>query len=325
MPNALVTGISGQDGSYLAELLLEKGYTVHGYTRCESELGCSEHLRNSLTLHSFAPIDELKWGELFASTKPTEIYHLAADSFVPNGWTDPVGNVESNLRLTIRIVEAARRHSPQSKIMNACSREVFGCTDLAKANEDTPMNPITPYGVNKAASRWFCTSYREKYGMFVASAILFNHESPRRPISFVTRKITHGAARIANSDAEHLELGSVEAERDWGFAGDFVDAMWRMLQLEQAEDFVLGTGQTYSIAKFAELAFSAVGLEWKKHVVSNANFHRARDTNALAADCSKAADLLGWQPTTTLEELVQMMVSSDMDIVQKNLSDRRTA
>ncbi|MCA9130573.1 MAG: GDP-mannose 4,6-dehydratase [Planctomycetales bacterium] len=326
MRTAIVTGITGQDGSYLAEMLLAKGYRVHGVARTSSgDRRLSRQLLDQIELHRFPLDDAQRWKQLMGEVQPQEFYHLAADSFVPNGWSDPVGNIESNLALTVRILEAVRTTVPEARFLNACSREVFGAARHSLASEETPMQPVTPYGINKAASRHFGRVYREQHQMFVANAILFNHESPRRPVEFVTRKISFGAARIALGLDDRLELGDLSARRDWGYAPDFVDGMWRMLQLDQPQDFVLGTGQLYSIAEFAEYAFSAAGIDWKRHVVSRATFLRQSDTAALAADNAKAQALLDWRPSITLPQLAERMVLHDLAMLQQQAAHSRRA
>lgn len=314
---ALITGIKGQDGSYLAELLLRKGYTVHGVTRSPSRF--SENLGSiarSLQLHPFSR-DASFWTTLVEELQPTELYHLAANSFVPSSWDDPVENLAVNTGVTTRILEAVRRHSPATRVLNACSREIFGIPSESVANEDTAMRPHTPYGIHKAAARWMVNSYCDRYGIFASNAILFNHESPRRPAEFVTRKITKHAAEIRLGITDCLELGNHHALRDWGFAGDFVDAMWRALQIDTPEDFVIGTGVVHSIADFASKAFARVDLNWEDHVVSNEKFSRQRDSLVLAADISKAEELLDWRPRVCLDELVSMMVDCDLAAYQQ--------
>ncbi len=324
-PNALITGISGQDGSYLAELLMERGYEVHGVTRSASSgLGCSQHLRGRIQVHALdaatnGPVD-CRWAELIGSLQPAELYHLAADSFVPNGWERPLQNLDANTGLTIRILEAIRLHSPHTRLLNACSREIFGPNAAGLASEQTPMQPTTPYGINKAAARWMVNTYRDRYQLFAASAILFNHESPRRGVQFVTRKISHAAARIRNGLLAQLELGNLQAKRDWGFAGDYVDGMWRMLQSDVPEDFVIGTGQTHSIEDFAHRAFEHVGMDWRKYVRSVPALSRTGDAPSMAADNSRIRERLGWQPRVQFTELVSMMVDADLQQCQQDLS-----
>lgn len=315
MTRALITGIRGQDGSYLAELLLAKGYSVHGITRAgTTDLGCSRHLAQQITLHRVAELSD--WQRIVADTQPQELYHFAADSFVPSGWEQPLKNLESNTGITIRLLEAVRHHSPETKFLNACSREVFGQSSETWANEDCPMQPTTPYGINKAASRWMTHAYRDRHGTFATNAILFNHESPRRSVRFVTRKVTRAVAEFRFGRQQKLELGSLSARRDWGFAGDFVDAMWRMLQHETPDDFVVGTGVTHSIEDLVSIAFTSAGLDWRAYVSTVPQFARPNDSACLAADTTKAKSLLNWTPQVTFGELVTQMVHADCEALE---------
>ena len=325
---ALITGISGQDGSYLAELLLAKGYVVHGYSRDTlGDLGCSQHLQNDLTIHRFAANNQHKWERLLAVVRPDELYHLAANSFVPASWQDPVANNDANYGLTARILEALRKVSPTTRLLNACSSEVFGHRDNdgTGLNEDSPICPVSPYGISKAASKWLVASYRREYDMHVSNAILFNHESPRRDPNFVTRKITLAVARIKHGFEDHVSLGDLDAVRDWGYAGDYVDGMWRMLQLDQAEDFVLGTGKLVSIREFAAQAFSTAGLDWQDYVRIDPGLVRVRDNKRVFADCGKAESMLEWTAATPISRLINMMVESDLDLVSQMSHNRRAA
>ena len=294
---ALITGITGQDGRYLAELLCSKGYVVHGVSRrSPDELPAEFVDREDIVIHR-QHADEQFWAELIGGVQPAEIYHLAADSFVPNSWDHPIENLEINTGTTSRILEAMRHEQPTAKLVNACSREIFGNVHGESANEETPMAPITPYGIHKAAARWLVHAYRDRYGLFATNAILFNHESPRRGRQFVTRKITSHVAEIKFGLKHELKLGNLDACRDWGYAGDFVIAMWQMLQHESPEDFVLGTGQLYSIRQFVEMAFAAAGLQWDQFVRCTEEFNRAQDAGAIRADIGKAQRLLNWQPS----------------------------
>lgn len=343
---ALITGISGQDGSYLSELLLSKGYEVHGVTRSRSgKLGCSEHLVEKVRVHRLERSDRSRdpskswaqtkpniqsksattaaqWSSLIGELQPNELYHLAADSFVPNGWERPLENLSVNAGMTIEILEAIRNTSPATRMMNACSREIFGNWLDGHANEETEMRPTTPYGVNKAASRWMVQAYCERYDLFATNAILFNHESPRRREEFVTRKITKRVAEIRVGLAEDLELGYMSAKRDWGYAADYVDAMWRILQIDEPEDFVIGTGVTHSIEQFARAAFGCVDLNWETHVVAHPELARSNDGSVLAADITKAQSLLDWRPSVDFQQLVQLMIDADLKLAKQSLSDR---
>ncbi|MCR9291424.1 MAG: GDP-mannose 4,6-dehydratase [bacterium] len=312
---ALITGIRGQDGFYLADSLLAQGVNVHGVTRTPATQPGNEALDKRIHLHFVSDREEPYQGieMLIEYLCPDEIYHLAADSFVPSSWEKPAANLQINAGLTARILEAVRRYSPYTRIVNACSREIFGTCCDSQANESTSMSPVTPYGISKAASRWLTHAYRERYGLFATNAILFNHESPRRPEKFVTRKISAGVAKIALNLSNSIQLGNMSAMRDWGFAGDYVDAMIRMLQLDRPEDFVLGTGAVHSISDFASIAFQYVGLDWRKYVQWNPQLARPGDAASLAADSSKARQLLGWVPRVSFQQLVEMMVEADLN------------
>lgn len=310
---ALITGITGQDGSYLAQLLLEMGYEVHGFSRpTTGDLGASTHLAEHLTMHRFSVHDQDAWNHLLKSLQPSEMYNFAADSFVPNGCKNPIKTHEINVALPIRILESIRNHSPETRFLNACSREIFGNCTQSTVNEDTPMNPCTFYGISKATSRWTVAAYRQQYCIYATSAILFNHESPRRSPQFVTRKITAAAARIATGLDNTLELGNRNVQRDWGYAADYVEAMWRMLQLEAPEDFVLGTGELHSLQDVVDIAFAAAGLTPQRYLRSGQQFVRSIEPTPIAADISKARRTLDWEPATSFEDLVAMMVEHDL-------------
>ncbi|MCA9133781.1 MAG: GDP-mannose 4,6-dehydratase [Planctomycetales bacterium] len=315
-PTALITGVTGQDGSYLAELLLAKNYAVHGYTRNARDLGLSAHLAEHLTVHRFDSANDLAWKKLLKELQPAEVYHLAADSYVPNGWENPSANLDVNGGLTLRLLEAIRRDSPQSKFLNACSREIFGDCREATANELTPMQPETIYGISKAAASWSVHAFVRRYDLFACNAILFNHESPRRHARFVTRKISQAAARIALGVEHELQLGNLAARRDWGYAGDYVKAMWQMLQIDSPEDFVLGTGVTHSIEDFVRFSFESLGLNFQDYVRSQTALFRPEDAFAFAADISKAQRLLGWQAETDAAQLAEMMTAHDLRRLQ---------
>ncbi|MFN3192029.1 MAG: GDP-mannose 4,6-dehydratase [Aureliella sp.] len=318
-PIAMITGASGQDGALLMQLLTTRGYVVHTISRSHTDESSKQ---GSTTTHALNKSDSAvvsrRLSRLIRDIQPDEIYHFASDSFIPNSWDSPLENLEVNAGLTIAILEAVRHHSPKTRVLNACSREIFGHAFEGRVNEETAMRPTTPYGINKASARWMVHAYRERYGLFASNAILFNHESPLRKEEFVTRKISRGVAQIIHGLRSQIELGCLTARRDWGYAGDFVDAMWRMLQIDSPEDFVIGTGQTHSIEDFASAAFGHVGLEWKEHVTTNPSFARSNDRGVLSADCSKAKKLLDWQPTTTFDELVAMMVEADLASVVRS-------
>lgn len=312
MARALITGISGQDGYYLAKHLLGQGYDVHGATRGSPRELARLHA-GQITLHTYAMEKDGCWRGLVEASQPDEIYHLAADSFVPNGWENPANNVVANYLPVVELLETLRHDFPNTKLLNACSREVFGNQQSLLADENTPMHPTTMYGIHKAASRWAVAAYRQRYGIFACSAILFNHESPRRPPAFVTRKITRAVAEIARGQRHSLELGNVNVQRDWSYAGDIVDALYRMLQHSSPEDFVLGSGVTHTIADFAKQAFDAVNLDWTEHVHSDSSLRRQGESGTVTANPAKAKKLLQWKPSTDVSELVEMMIRHDLE------------
>ena len=314
MPTALVTGITGQDGSYLAELLLEKGYRVIGIVRRSSTTPYERiaHLVDRVELVSADLLDQTSLVDAVAACRPDEVYNLAAQSFVQTSWTQPVLTGEFTALGVTRMLEALRKAAPDARFYQASSSEQFGKVVETPQRESTPFYPRSPYGVAKVYGHWITVNYRESYGMYAASGILFNHESPRRGLEFVTRKVTDGAARIKLGLARELRLGNLEARRDWGFAGDYVDAMWRMLQRDVPDDYVIGTGQTWSVRDLCELAFACVGLDWREYVVQDERFVRPAEVDLLVADASKAKTELGWSPTVTFRRLVEMMVEADL-------------
>ncbi|HEU4762951.1 MAG TPA: GDP-mannose 4,6-dehydratase [Gemmatimonadales bacterium] len=314
MPKALVTGVTGQDGSYLAELLLAKGYEVAGMVRRTSHHSYEriEHLLDRVQIVAADLLDQHSLTQVLQETRPDEVYNLAAQSYVPTSWTQPVLTGEFTALGVTRILEAVRLVHPSARFYQASSSEMFGRVVETPQNERTPFYPRSPYGVAKAYGHWITVNYRESYGIYAVSGILFNHESPRRGIEFVTRKVTDGVARIKLGLARELRLGNLDARRDWGFAGDYVDAMWRMLQQPEAEDYVIGTGTTHSVRELVQAAFGHVGLDWEKHVVVDPRFIRPAEVDLLQADPSKARTKLGWQPQVSFEELVAMMVDADL-------------
>ncbi len=314
MPKALVTGVTGQDGSYLAELLLSKGYEVAGMVRRTSHHSYEriEHLLDRVQIVAADLLDQHSLTQVLQETRPDEVYNLAAQSYVPTSWTQPVLTGEFTALGVTRILEAVRLVHPSARFYQASSSEMFGRVVETPQNERTPFYPRSPYGVAKAYGHWITVNYRESYGIYAVSGILFNHESPRRGIEFVTRKVTDGVARIKLGLASELRLGNLDARRDWGFAGDYVDAMWRMLQQPEAEDYVIGTGTTHSVRELVQAAFSHAGLDWEKHVVVDPRFIRPAEVDVLQADPSKARARLGWAPTVSFEELVAMMVDADL-------------
>lgn len=314
MPKALITGVTGQDGSYLAEFLLAKGYEVVGMVRRTSHDSYEriEHLLDRMEIVAADLLDQHSLTVVLQETRPDEVYNLAAQSFVPTSWTQPVLTGEFTALGVTRILEAIRLVNPRAKFYQASSSEMFGKVSETPQRETTPFYPRSPYGVAKVYGHWITVNYRESYNMFAVSGILFNHESPRRGLEFVTRKVTDAAARIKLGKAREVRLGNLEARRDWGFAGDYVDAMWRMLQHDEPEDFVIGTGETCSVRDLCEAAFEVVGLDYREHVVQDPKFLRPAEVDLLVADPSLAEERLGWKPTVTFRELVRMMVEADL-------------
>jgi GDPmannose 4,6-dehydratase len=312
---ALITGITGQDGSYLAELLLEKGYRVIGMTRRSSTDVHEriEHITDRIEIVSGDLLDQSSITTIIADVKPDEVYNLAAQSFVPTSWTQPVLTGEFTALGVTRMLEAIRSVNPKIRFYQASSSEMFGKVQETPQRESTPFYPRSPYGVAKVYGHWITVNYRESYELFAVSGILFNHESSRRGKEFVTRKISDGVARIKLGLAKELRMGNLDAERDWGFAGDYVKAMWMMLQQSSAEDFVIATGRTHSVREFIRLAFAAVDLDYEKYVVTDPRFFRPAEVDRLIGDYSKAKRVLKWEPETTFEELVEMMVRADLD------------
>jgi GDPmannose 4,6-dehydratase len=315
MPTALITGITGQDGSYLAELLLAKGYRVVGVVRRSSTTPYERiaHLIDSIELVSADLLDQTSLVDAVAGVQPDEIYNLAAQSFVQTSWTQPVLTGEFTALGVTRMLEAMRKAAPRARFYQASSSEQFGKVVETPQRESTPFYPRSPYGVAKVYGHWITVNYRESFDLFAVSGILFNHESPRRGLEFVTRKISDGVARIKHGLASELRLGNLEARRDWGFAGDYVEAMWRMLQADTPDDYVIGTGHTFSVRDFCEAAFGAVGLDWRDHVRQDERFFRPAEVDLLVADPSKAKAQLGWTPSVSFDELVRRMVEADMD------------
>jgi len=315
MPTALITGITGQDGSYLAELLLSKGYRVIGVARRSSTVTNEriEHLLDDITVVQGDLHDQGSLLALLEEYQPSEVYNLAAQSFVPTSWNQPALTGDITALGVTRILEAVRFVNPKIRFYQASSSEMFGRVLEVPQRESTPFYPRSPYGVAKVYGHWITVNYRESFNMFAASGILFNHESPRRGHEFVTRKITDGVARIKLGHAKELRLGNLESQRDWGFAGDYVDAMWRMLQQDEPDSFVIGMGETHSVREFCEAAFGHVGLDYKDHVIQDEKFYRPAEVDLLISDPSKARSVLGWEPAVGFKELVTMMVDSDME------------
>jgi GDPmannose 4,6-dehydratase len=314
VPKALITGVTGQDGSYLAELLLSKGYQVVGVVRRTSHHSYEriEHLLDRIEVVAADLLDQHSLTVVLQDTRPDEVYNLAAQSYVPTSWTQPVLTGEFTALGVTRILEAIRLVHPAAKFYQASSSEMFGRVTETPQRESTPFYPRSPYGVAKVYGHWITVNYRESYNLYAVSGILFNHESPRRGIEFVTRKVTDGAARIKLGLARELRLGNLDARRDWGYAGDYVDAIWRMLQQPSPQDYVVGTGRTHSVRDLVEAAFGHVGLDWRKHVVTDPKYIRPAEVDLLQADPSKARRELGWSPRVGFKELVAMMVDADL-------------
>jgi GDPmannose 4,6-dehydratase len=314
VPTALITGITGQDGSYLAELLLEKGYRVFGVVRRSSTTPFERiaHLVDRLELLSADLLDQHSLVDAIAASAPDEIYNLAAQSFVQTSWTQPVLTGEFTAMGVTRVLEAVRKAAPKARFYQASSSEMFGKVVESPQTESTPFYPRSPYGVAKVYGHWITVNYRESYGLYAVSGILFNHESPRRGLEFVTRKVTDGVARIKLGHATELRLGTLDARRDWGFAGDYVDAMWRMLQADAPEDFVIGTGRTWSVRQLCETAFAVVGLDYHDYVVQDPRFMRPAEVDLLVADSTKARTQLGWEPKVPFQALIERMVEADL-------------
>ena len=314
MPTALITGITGQDGSYLAELLLGKGYRVVGLVRRSSTTPYERisHILDRIEFVSADLLDQHSLLDAIESAAPDEVYNLAGQSFVQTSWSQPVLTGEFTALGVARVLEAIRKVAPNARFYQASSSEQFGKVEESPQRESTPFHPRNPYGVAKAYGHWITVNYRESLGLFAVSGILFNHESPRRGLEFVTRKITDAAARISLGLADKVSLGNLEARRDWGFAGDYVDAMWRMLQQQQPTDFVIGTGETRSVREFCELAFGAVDLDYRAHVMEDPKLVRPAEARVLVADPARAKSELGWNPQVTFEGLVRMMVEADV-------------
>lgn len=319
MKRALITGITGQDGSYLAELLLDKGYEVHGMVRRSSTENFEriDHIIDRIMLKQADLLDQLSLIEIIKEAKPDEIYNLAAQSFVPTSWNQPVLTGEFTALGVTRLLEAVRLVNPKIKYYQASSSEMFGKVRETPQNEKTPFYPRSPYGVAKAYGHFITVNYRESYGLFACSGILFNHESPRRGKEFVTRKISDAVARIKLGRADKLCLGNLDAKRDWGFAGDYVEMMWLMLQEREPDDYVIGTGKMHGVKEFVKIAFDHVGLDYKKHVEAKKEFLRPAEVDFLVADSSKAKEVLGWKPRIGFEELVKMMVDADLELQQR--------
>ncbi|MGZ0230130.1 MAG: GDP-mannose 4,6-dehydratase [Acidimicrobiales bacterium] len=321
MPTALITGITGQDGSYLAELLLTKGYRVVGMVRRSSTInfGRIAHIQDQLELVTGDLLDEVSIINALRDHQPEELYNLAAQSFVQTSFGQPVLTGEITGLGVTRVLDAVRIVNPEIKLYQASSSEMFGKVREVPQTEDTPFYPRSPYGVAKVYGHWMTVNYRESYGLHASSGILFNHESPRRGLEFVTRKISHGVAQIKLGNQTELRLGNLDAHRDWGFAGDYVDVMWRMLQADEPDDFVICTGESHSVREFCDIAFARAGLNYEDHVVIDERFFRPAEVDLLVGDSSKAHRELGWETKTSFEDLVHMMVDADLELLEGKL------
>ena len=321
MKKALITGITGQDGSYLAEFLLDQGYEIFGMVRRSSTVTFERiaHLQDRITMVYADLLDQASMIEVLRTYEPDEVYNLAAQSFVPTSFQQPVLTGEVTALGVTRILDAIRLVNPAIRFYQASSSEMFGKVVEVPQKESTPFYPRSPYGVAKLYGHWITINYRESYDLHASSGILFNHESPRRGLEFVTRKISYNVARIKLGQAKELRLGNLEAQRDWGFAGDYVKAMWAMLQQDQPDDYVVSTGETHSVREFCEIAFDQVGLDWNDFVVVDEAFFRPAEVDLLIGDPAKAQDALGWKAETSFDQLVRMMVDADLDYLQGKL------
>jgi len=319
MKTALITGITGQDGSYLAEFLLAEGYRVVGMVRRSSTINFDriKHIQNDIELVQGDLLDQMSIVDILREHQPAEVYNLAAQSFVPTSWKQPVLTGEFTAIGVTRMLEAIRITDPGIRFYQASSSEMFGKVVEVPQRETTPFYPRSPYGVAKVYGHWITVNYRESYNLFACSGILFNHESPRRGLEFVTHKVTHAVAKIKLGRAKEIRLGNIESRRDWGFAGDYVRAMWLMLQQGKPDDYVIATGETHSVQELCEVAFNRVGLNWRDHVAQDQKYFRPAEVDLLVGDSSKAGKALGWEPTVTFQQLVEMMVDEDLKAIQE--------
>jgi len=324
MKKALITGVTGQDGSYLAEFLLEKGYEVIGMVRRTSTINFDRitHLQDDIELVYGDLLDQVSLIAILQEHRPDEVYNLAAQSFVPTSFEQPVLTGEFTALGVTRVLDAIRLVDSNIRFYQASSSEMFGKVREVPQNENTPFYPRSPYGAAKAYGHWITVNYRESYGLFACSGILFNHGSPRRGLEFVERKVAHGAARIKLGLADELRLGNLEAQRDWGYAGDYVEAMWLMLQQDKSDDYVIATGETHSVRELCEVAFGHLGLDYRDYVVCDPKFYRPAEVDQLIGDASKARKVLGWEPRVSFEELIHMTVDADLEALQRMLRNR---
>jgi GDPmannose 4,6-dehydratase len=324
-PRALITGITGQDGSYLADLLLDKGYDVHGMVRRASTETFQrlEHIRDRITLHTGDLLDQRSLGDVMREVEPDEIYNLAAMSFVAASWTQPVLTADFTGVGVTRMLEAMREVAPEARFYQASSSEMFGKVREVPQNENTPFYPRSPYGVAKAYGHFITVNYRESYNLFACSGILFNHESQRRGLEFVTRKVTHGAAAIKLGLNDQLALGNLDAQRDWGYAKDYVEAMWLMLQQPEPDDYVIATGEAHSVRELVDISFAHFGLDPDEYVKLDPRFLRPAEVDHLIGDFAKAREKLGWEPRTSFEELVRLMVDADLELLASGVPQQQ--
>jgi GDPmannose 4,6-dehydratase len=321
MKKALITGVTGQDGSYLAEFLLGKGYQVLGMVRRTSTVNFDRitHIQNDIELVQGDLLDQVSLIAILQKHHPDEVYNLAAQSFVPTSFEQPVLTGEFTGLGVTRVLDAIRLVDGNTKFYQASSSEMFGKVREVPQNENTPFYPRSPYGAAKVYGHWITVNYRESYGLFACSDILFNHESPRRGLEFVTHKVTHGAAKIKLGLADELRMGNLEAERDWGYAADYVEAMWLMLQQDEPDDYVIATGETHSVRELCEVAFGHLGLDYQDYVTSDPKFYRPAEVDQLVGDARKARKMLGWEPKVSFEELICMMVDADLEALQEEM------
>jgi GDPmannose 4,6-dehydratase len=324
MKKALITGVTGQDGSYLAEFLLGKGYKVLGMVRRTSTVNFDRitHIQNDIELVQGDLLDQVSLIAILQEHHPDEVYNLAAQSFVPTSFEQPVLTGECTALGVTRVLDAIRLVDKNIRFYQASSSEMFGKVREVPQNEDTPFYPRSPYGAAKVYGHWITVNYRESYDLFACSGILFNHESPRRGLEFVTHKVTHGAAKIKLGLADELRLGNLESQRDWGYVGDYVEAMWLMLQQDEPDDYVIATGKTHSVRELCEVTFGYLGLDYRDYVVSDPKFYRPAEVDQLVGDAGKARRVLGWEPRVSFEELIHIMVDADMEALQRMLRNR---
>ena len=324
MKKALITGVTGQDGSYLAEFLLGKGYEVLGMVRRTSTINFDRitHIQNDIELVPGDLLDQVSLIAILQEHRPDEVYNLAAQSFVPTSFEQPVLTGEFTGLGVTRVLDAIRLVDRKIRFYQASSSEMFGKVRKVPQNENTPFYPRSPYGAAKVYGHWITVNYRESYDLFACSGILFNHESPRRGLEFVTHKVTHGAAKIKLGLTNELRLGNLEAQRDWGYAGDYVEAMWLMLQQAEPDDYVIATGKTHSVRELCEVAFGYLDLDYRDYVVCDPKFYRPAEVDQLVGDASKARKVLGWEPRVSFEELIHMMVDADLEALQRMLRNR---